>query len=134
MERALSKKKVFGDERGLLVPIEFSQDIPYTPQRIFFISNTDPSLNRAAHGHKLCYQSIMASKGKVDVVLNDGSTQKSFAINDPSFILHVPPGIWIELTNFTRDSVVSVFASMSYDRAEYIETWDEFLDFRKSQQ
>ncbi len=130
----LVKKKVFGDERGLLVPIEFAQDIPYAPQRIFFISNTDPTLNRAAHGHKLCHQSIMASKGNVNVVLHDGIKQKTYSINDPSLILHVPPGIWIELTHFTKDAVVSVFASMPYDRNEYIETWEEFLDFRKSQE
>lgn len=45
----------------------------------------------------------------------------------------MPPETWNELTNFSPDAVLLVFASHTYDPTTYINSYSEFLEYIKSE-
>ena len=46
--------------------------------------------------------------------------------------LLIPPGLWRDLENFTKDAVLLCLASEKYDANDYIRDYEEFLAYKKS--
>ena len=66
-----------------------------------------------------------------DVILDDGINQKKITLNRPYLALHVVPGLWRELNNFSSGSISLVLASEKYKEEDYIRNYQEFLNFKK---
>lgn len=115
------------DERGTLVPIEFSETLPFVPKRLFFVSNVPQSGSRGDHAHRECEQLLFAARGRVSVLLDDGAQSAEVRLDHPSKGLFIPSGVWAKQRQFTADAVLVVLASLPYDPDDYIDDYDEYL-------
>ena len=114
------------DERGNLTFIEGNIHIPFEIKRIYYIYDVPFGAERAAHGHKDLSQIMLAVSGNFNVVLNDGETEHSYQLNNPSQGLYIPPMMWRDLRDFSQNAVCLVLASDLYNAADYYTNIEEF--------
>ncbi|MFO8067343.1 MAG: FdtA/QdtA family cupin domain-containing protein, partial [Bacteroidales bacterium] len=88
---------------------------------------------RGGHAHKKLHQMIIAASGSFDVLLNDSMNEKVVNLNRPYMGLHIFPGQWRELLNFSSGAICLVLASEIYDEKDYIRTYNDFLNYKTIQ-
>ena len=116
---------------GNITPVVSSSEIPFNIKRVYYLYDVPGGESRGGHAHKELQQLIVAASGSFDVVLDDGRIKRTVNLNRPNFGLHIKPGIWRELTNFSSGSVLLVLASLSYSELDYLRDYNEFIDFKK---
>ncbi len=114
------------DTRGNLSVIE-NDVIPFAVKRVYYLYDVPSGSRRGGHSHKEQQEFLVALSGSFDVVLNDGSEQKTATLNRPNQGLLIPSGIWRELENFSSGSVCLVIASEVFEEADYIRDFEAFL-------
>ena len=112
--------RVNRDERGLLAAIEFSQ-VPFSVQRIFWITDVTPGSDRAGHAHRTCEQFLFCARGSVTATVTGVDRSNYSRTLTLGETLHLPPLHWLVLSSFSEGAVLGVLASQPYDRSEYIE-------------
>ena len=117
---------------GNITALNNKIDLPFNVSRVYYLYDIPGGESRGGHAHKELQQMIVAASGSFDVTLNDGYNQKTISLNRPYYGLHVIPGIWRELGNFSSGAVCLVLASHVYDEADYIRNYDEFLLYKRS--
>lgn len=117
---------VASDMRGSLAAVEFSS-IPFVPQRFFSVFAVPNSDIRGQHAHHACEQFLVALAGSVTCLVDDGERRATYHLDSPNVGLYMPPLTWGTQYRYSADCVLGVFASHSYDPADYIRTYDEFL-------
>ena len=75
---------------------------------------------------------MICVSGAVDVVCEDGSSKKTFALNRRNQALPVPPGLWNTVEFRQKESVLIVLCDRVYEPDDYIRDYAEFLSFRES--
>ncbi len=118
------------NKRGSITPINNSIDIPFDIKRVYYLYDIPGGSHRGGHAHWALEQFIVAASGSFDVVLNDGKEQKRISLNRPYKALHIVPGIWRELENFSGGAICLVLASHVYDEDDYIRDYDEFIKMK----
>jgi UDP-2-acetamido-3-amino-2,3-dideoxy-glucuronate N-acetyltransferase len=117
---------VFSDMRGDLLVTEFSKNLPFIPRRVFFVSGVDNDNVRGEHAHKECHQFLIALKGSLNVVVDDGKNSKEIRLDNQKIGLYMPPEIWGIQYKFSKDAILCVFASHEYNDQEYIREYSDF--------
>ena len=117
-----------GDERGSLVAIEESKDIPFAIKRVYYMFNTDGSVRRGYHAHHELMQVAVVVKGTCRFLLDDGIEKVETILDSPSEGLMLEPYIWHEMYDFSDDCVLVVVASDYYKESDYIRNYQCFLD------
>ena len=117
----------FGDERGNLVVIEGSMDIPFEVKRVFYMYGSDPSVVRGQHANRTTEFVLVNVSGTSKVKVDNGFKTKIIELNRPRMGLYIPTMLWKDMYDFSEDSVLLVLASEHYDGKEYIRDYDEFL-------
>ncbi|MGJ0387703.1 sugar 3,4-ketoisomerase [Microbacterium sp. CGR1] len=118
--------RTVSDIRGDLLPIDLPGDLPFTPQRVFFVHGVPSKEVRGEHAHRQCEQFLVCISGSVSCIVDDGSTRHEYVLNDPSMGLHMPPMTWGTQYDYSADAVLVVFASRPYEDADYIRDYEEF--------
>lgn len=116
---------------GNITVIENGINIPFEVKRIYYLYDVPGGESRGGHAHHELEQYIIATSGSFDVILDDGINQKKITLNRPYLALHVVPGLWRELNNFSSGSISLVLASEKYKEEDYIRNYQEFLNFKK---
>jgi hypothetical protein len=106
-------------------------EIPFQMKRMYYLYDIPLFQKRGGHAHKKLQQIIIAIIGSFTVKLDDGSLSKIVTLDQPATGLHLVPGIWRELVNFSPGAVCMVLASEVYDENDYIREYDEFLSFKQ---
>lgn len=117
------------DERGSLSFLECGAQIPFDIKRVYYMYDVVENAERGAHAHKALQQFILAPSGSFEIRLDDGKDTVSYILDKPYIGLYVCAGIWRDLVNFSDKSVCMVLASEPYDEADYIRSYDEFMDW-----
>ena len=126
----LSQQKIFSDPRGSLGVTEFLS-LPFKPQRFFWIFGTPENTPRAGHGHTTCHQLLVSQQGQINIkVTAQNGNSETYTLNSGDSF-HLEPMNWLELESFSPHAVLGVFASLPYDREEYIESLEDFLNLKK---
>jgi dTDP-4-dehydrorhamnose 3,5-epimerase-like enzyme len=60
--------KIFGDERGSLIPLEGLKNIPFEIKRVYYIFDTKEGVQRGFHAHKTLKQVAIAVSGRCTFV------------------------------------------------------------------
>ena len=115
-----------GDERGKLVAIESSINIPFEIKRIFHIYATLPDISRGRHAHYKTKQYLIAVNGSCQVTLDDGTKKETFVLDRPDLGLFQNSMIWGTMHSFSTDCVLLVLASEKYNDDDYIRSYEDF--------
>ena len=120
------------DRKGNLSVIENGRTLPFDVKRAYYLYDVPGGESRGAHAHKDLSQLIIAASGSFNVTLDDGCCKRTFFMNRPYQGLYVKPGMWRTLDDFSSGAVCVVFASDVYNEDDYIRTYEDFIDYRKT--
>lgn len=119
------------DLRGSLSVGEFEREIPFAVKRYFLVYDV-PSIDvRGEHAHHQCHQFLIAARGSVHVVADDGDSREEFTLDRPNLGLYLPPMTWGVQYKYSDDALLLVFASHSYDPDDYIREYDQFIELAR---
>lgn len=116
-----------GDDRGSLVSLESSKNIPFDIKRVYYIFGADADKPRGFHAHKNLQQVVICVAGKCRMVLDNGYQKEEVWLDSPTEGLLISNNIWREMHDFSKDCVLLVLASNYYDESDYIREYNEFL-------
>ena len=119
------------NEAGNITVIENRKNISFDVKRIYYLYDIPGGESRGGHAHYDLEQYIVAASGSFDVILDDGKNKKRITLNRPDKALHIIPGLWRELDNFSSGSICLILASHKYDEKDYIRDYQEFLNLKK---
>lgn len=122
------------DMRGNLTVAEFGADVPFDAKRFFLINDVPSVESRGEHAHYRCAQFLIAVKGSLHVVADDGARREEFVLDKPTLGLFLPPMVWGIQYRYSFDAVLLVIASEHYDSGDYIRDYDDFLDLARSRE
>ncbi len=119
------------DGRGDLYAAEGGRDVPFDIKRVYYITNAPEGVRRGFHAHRTLRQVMICLRGSVKLRLFDGRAHEELTLDSPDTGVYVGPGIWREMVEFEKHSVLLVLASEHYDEADYIRDLEEFKEFVK---
>ena len=109
------------DDRGHLVALTGSREVPFEIRRVFYIFGNTAARDRAGHASRVTSELLVALHGSVRAVVDDGLGEGLDVVLDrPDRALAIGPMTWIELTGFSPDCVLLVLADTEYDPADQI--------------
>ena len=117
---------------GNITALNNSIDLPFDVNRVFYLYDIPGGELRGGHAHKELHQFIVAVSGSFDVTLDDGRNKKTVSLNRPYYGLHLIPGIWGELNNFSSGAICLVLASEKYNEKDYMRDYSEFINWKKT--
>jgi len=118
----------FGDERGNLVVAECGgMDVPFEVKRVFYMYGSDATVIRGRHANRRTEFVLINVSGSSRVKVDNGFETDIVELNRPRMGLYLPPMLWKDMYDFSRDSVLLVLASEHYDGSEYIRDYEEFI-------
>lgn len=104
------------DSRGSLTVID--KKLPFNIKRVFYIYNIDKE-DRGGHSHKKTIQGLISIKGNCDIVI--GREKKEIIkLDTPNKCLILQPEDFHIMRNFSKDCILLVLASESYNKEDYI--------------
>ncbi|MEN4644434.1 WxcM-like domain-containing protein [Pantoea agglomerans] len=115
------------DIRGSLSVGEFSRHIPFDVKRYFIVYNVPTKETRGEHAHHACKQFLVAVKGTVHVVADDGKNRQEFVLDAPNKGVYLPEKTWGIQYQYSHDAILLVFASEYYADEDYIRDYDDFI-------
>jgi hypothetical protein len=119
------------NEAGNITVVENGKNIPFEVKRIYYLYDIPGGEARGGHAHYELEQFIIAASGSFDVILDDGINRKIVTLNRPDIALHIVPGLWRELDNFSSGSICLVLASHIYNEGDYIREYNDFSKLKK---
>ena len=115
------------DPRGNLSVIE-NNVIPFQIKRVYYLYDVPSGAERGGHSHKNQQEFLIALSGSFDVILNDGTNERTVTLNKPFEGLLITNEIWRELKNFSSGAVCLVIASDVFSEDDYIREFQDFLE------
>jgi dTDP-4-dehydrorhamnose 3,5-epimerase-like enzyme len=115
---------------GNLTALENNKNIPFEIKRIYYLYDVPGGEDRGGHAHQELQQFIIAVSGAFDVLLDDGINKKIIHLDRPYIGLHIVPGIWRELLNFSSGAICVVLASEKYREEDYIRDYNQFKIYK----
>ena len=122
----------FADPRGNLSFVEQLNHIPFEIKRTYWIYDVPGGEARGGHAFRKNEEFIVALSGAFDVIVDDGKEKKRIALNRSYYGLYIPAGLWRTMENFSTNSLALEFGSIHYDRADYVEDYDQFLKLKSN--
>lgn len=119
------------NEKGNITVVENGKNIPFDIKRIYYLYDVPSGEERGGHAHYELEQYIIAASGSFDVILDDGKNRSTFTLNRPNLALHIVPGLWRELNNFSSGSICLVLASHVYSEQDYIREYNQFKTWKE---
>lgn len=115
-----------GDERGKLVVVEGSRDIPFKIERVFYMYGSDSEVVRGQHANRESEFVLINVGGNSKVRIDNGHSEAVIELNKPMMGLYIPTMVWKDMYDFSEDSILLVLASTHYDGSEYIRDYEEY--------
>lgn len=116
-----------GDERGSLVALEGTKNIPFEIKRVYYIFGTALNVARGFHAHKKLQQVAICITGRCRMVLDDGHSREEVWLDSPYKGLLINNMTWREMHDFSADCVLLVLANEYYDESDYIRDYSDFI-------
>ncbi len=114
---------------GIICPIEFS-DLPFTPNRVFYVSNVPKGEERGNHAHYKNQQLLICIQGIIEVKLKD-SRQERLVVEShilyPSESIFIDSMVWDSQIYYTGSDILLSLCSCPYDDKDYIHTYTEYI-------
>lgn len=124
----LHRMRSVEDMRGNLSVGELGRDVPFEVKRYFLVYDVPNIEIRGEHAHLRCHQFLIAVKGMLHVVADDGRRREEIVLDRASLGLHLPPMTWGIQYRYSADAVLLVLASEHYESSDYVRDYDRFLE------
>jgi len=111
---------------GTLVQLQ-SPEIPFNIKRVYYIYGVSVGAIRGAHTHKETIQALFCIQGDIVIALDDGKRKEKVFLNKPNVGVLLEPGVWHEMQNFKKNTILLVLASERHEPADYIRSYEDFL-------
>ncbi|WP_310555426.1 FdtA/QdtA family cupin domain-containing protein [Flavobacterium sp.] len=121
---------VVEDTRGNLAFIQ-NDGFIFDFKRVYYLYDVPSSAHRGGHSHKEQNEILIALSGSFEVIVDDGNQKESYFLNKPNIGLHIVPGIWRELGNFSSGAICLVLNSALFEEEDYIREYEDFLKSKK---
>jgi dTDP-4-dehydrorhamnose 3,5-epimerase-like enzyme len=116
------------DERGNLSFFEEMKHIPFAIERTYWIYDVPGGESRGGHSYIENQEFIVALSGSFDVIVDDGSSKKTFSLNRSYYGLYIPQGIWRHMENFSTNALAFIAASTPYSDIDYIKDYNSYVN------
>lgn len=116
-----------GDDRGQLIALEESKEIPFAIKRVYYMYDTGEGVRRGFHSHRTLEQLLICIHGSCKILLDDGIEKRDILLDEPYEGIYVGPDIWREMYDFSADAVLLVLASQLYNEDDYIRDYEQFI-------
>ncbi|NNG45143.1 FdtA/QdtA family cupin domain-containing protein [Pseudoalteromonas sp. NEC-BIFX-2020_002] len=116
-----------GDHRGELTIVEALKNIPFEIKRIYYLKDLDCDTPRGFHAHYKLKQMAICLSGTCEMLFDDGNVKETLIMNSSSEGILIPPMVWHEMHNFSKDCIFLVLASDIYDESDYIRSYLDFI-------
>jgi hypothetical protein len=113
------RASIFDDTRGGLGVIDIVNHAPFTPVRLFWISDVGVDQSRGGHAHKRCSQFMVCLSGQIRIDAFYGTARQTFLLTRGEFI-NLVPGIYATETFLVDGSVLLVLCDRPYEADDYI--------------
>ena len=117
---------------GNITVLENGVNVPFDVKRIYYLYDVPSGEERGGHAHYELEQYIVSASGSFDVILDDGVNRRRISLNRPNLALHIVPGLWRSLDNFSSGSICMVLASHVYNEADYLRNYVKYLKIKKN--
>jgi hypothetical protein len=114
------------DHRGHLTFVEAHEHVPFPIARVYYLYGMPDGAERGGHAYTQLEQVLIAINGSFDVLLGDGTTQRSHRLDRPDAGLYVAPRAWRTLRGFSADAICLVLASRRYDERDCQRDFDAY--------
>lgn len=115
---------------GNITPLQNNIEIPFDVKRVYYLYDIPGGESRGGHAHKKLQQVIVAASGSFDVTIDDGRNKKTMHLSRPYYGLHIYPGMWRDISNFSSGAICLVLASEPYDESDYIREFSAFVTYK----
>ena len=115
---------------GNITVLENGDNTPFDVKRIYYLYDVPSGEERGGHAHYELEQYIIAASGSLDVVLDDGINRRRISLNRPNLAVHIVPGLWRELDDFSSGSICMVLASEKYGEKDYIRNYKKYKEWK----
>lgn len=119
--------QLHGDERGSLVALEQTKNVPFDIKRVYYMFNTQHGIRRGFHAHKELIQLAIPVRGSCKFLMDDGHEKLDVTLDNPASGLLIEPMVWHEMYDYSDDCVLLVLANDHYDESGYIRNYEDFL-------
>jgi hypothetical protein len=114
---------------GNMTVLENNINIPFHIKRVYYLYDVPMGSERGGHAHFELEQYVIAASGSFTFELDDGKEKREVFLNHPNKTLHIKPGIWRKMKDFSSGSVCLVLASMEYTEDDYIRDYKDYLNY-----
>lgn len=112
---------------GTLVQLQ-SPEIPFDVKRVYFIYGVSVGAVRGAHTHKETVQALFCIQGEIVIALDNGKKREKILLNKPNVGVLLEPGMWHEMQDFKKDTILLVLASEKHEPKDYVRNYEDFLN------
>ncbi len=116
------------DDRGDLVVAEAGKELPFVPERVFWISGVPQGRDRGQHAHRSSDEYVVALSGDVRAEVRTPCGRREFWLTSNRTGLYLPPMVWIALSDFSSDATVLALASKPFDEEDYFRNFDAYVE------
>ncbi len=100
-------------------------------RRVYYLYDVPGGESRGGHAHRALHEMLVAVSGSFTVTIGDGERRRTVMLNRPNRGLHIVPGIWRTLDDFSSGAVCLVISSLPYDESDYIREYSDYLEYKK---
>lgn len=111
---------------GTLVQLQ-SPEIPFDVKRVYYIFGVSEGAVRGAHTHKETSQILFCIQGAIVIELDNGKKKEKVTLKDPNVGVLLEPGVWHEMQEFKKDTILLVLASEKHEPKDYVRSYEDFL-------
>ena len=115
-------------ERRLTV-LDFPVSAPFQIHRVYWLHDLDPMEVRGHHAHRTLQQLMVAVSGSIEIELDNGRERRTEILDRATEAIYVPPLLWRRIRAREPHATLVIFASASFDEADYIRDYDTFVRF-----
>ena len=111
---------------GTLVQLQ-KPEIPFEIKRVYHIFGVSEGAVRGAHTHKETMQVMFCIQGSIVIALDNGKNKEKVFLNKPNVGVLLEPGVWHEMQEFKKNTILLVLASEKHKPEDYVRSYDDFL-------
>lgn len=123
----------FDTKNGVLTMFQYGADweksVPFLVRRTLLTRDMKEGDIRGGHTHHKTNQILICVSGSCTVNLDNGIEKAQVKMDKYNEGLLLRPYVWHTMQDFTKDTILMVLTDMEYDEADYIRSYEDFLNF-----